>query len=1280
MADVHRGIDRTTGEAVAVKVLRGEMGESVARFQREAALLAQLDHPAIVSYRAHGLTPAGEYYLVMEWLEGEDLYTRLARSNLSLAETTALATQVAVGLQCAHNAGIVHRDIKPGNLFLLGGRASDVKVIDFGIALLGQGSTLQSDPRMTMGSPGYMSPEQAQTGRTVGPAADVYGLGCVLFRCLTGRRPFEGDSPMAVMLKTVIETPPRVSDLVPEIPPALDMLVARMLAKRPRDRPASAAAVADALAQITPAAASRARARPTPSITSGESRIVSLVLADVGLRAATGQLSRPATDERSLELDSLAEVVLSFGGTMSRISERLIVVTLEGSDPKEQSARAARCALAMHESTSGAPIVLATGRSSIDPLPVGEVIDTAVALLERVERARARAPDARGELGIHLDDATAGLLDARFLIRSTLHGAMLEAERTVEAARTLLGRPTPFVGRIRELGFLEAIFDETLSDSAANVALVTAEAGVGKSRLRHEFLRVLRRRKRPIEMFFGRGDPIGAGSPFATIAPVIRRAAGFLPGDSELDQHDKLRDRLARHLADEPLRRVSTFLGELVGLRPPTRTDVQLRTARSDPMLMGDQMRRAWLEWLEAELGDEPVVLVLEDLHWGDRPSVGFVDEALRRFHDRPLMVLALARPEVDEVFPDLWSERRLTRIALRELSRAASATLVREVLGDRATDELADDLAARAMGNAFYLEELIRATAENRMGELPESVLAMVQARLESLDAKERILLRAASVFGRVFTPSGVRVLLGGPEKAPHVRSRLHTLAERELVTRTVAAGEGPDDVTYTFRHALVRDAAYAMLTDEDRQLGHRLAGEWLESHGERDPMILAEHFERGDRPRRAFRWYLRAAEQALEGNDFEATHGRCERAMACAPDDPARGRLDLLRAEATRWQGVQKETIEHGLQAMKRLPAGSAHWFQAAGLAAIAAGNTGDSVELERIGAALLGAQPDEDAIGAYLTALSRAGDRMLIVGKYQLAEPLIARMRELAGTQGEHEPDVAGWIHRIRGFRALFLGDPASFANDMIEAAYSFEAAGDLRNACLQRGNAGYGYLHVGDYEWAETVLREALVSARELDLGNVTSSVMVDLGLVLARLGKVAESITTLEDAVSRCNAQSSRRLLGCAHAYLALARVRSGDLAGAADAARSAIRDTRDHPPARATALAALATVHLARAEPAEALRAANRAMAQLQLLGDLSEGESLVRVTYAEALRAAGQPRAAAEAIRAAQQRVEVRAKALVDPRFRACFLSREDSNVRTAALYRELVGGRVPG
>src|SRR5262249_9597656 len=160
--------------------------------------------------------------------------------------------------------------------------------------------------------------------------------------------------------------------------------------------------------------------------------------------------------------------------------------------------------------------------------------------------------------------------------------------------------------------------------------------------------------------------------------------------------------------------------------------------------LMGDQTRRAWVDFIGARCAAVPLLLVLEDLHWGDLPTVRFIDEALRRLKDRPWMVLGLARPEVHELFPKLWAERDVQEIRLGELRPQAGARLVRQVLGERASVEMVARLVAQADGNAFYLEELIRAAAEGNTEALPETVLSMIQGRLEALDAEARRVLRA--------------------------------------------------------------------------------------------------------------------------------------------------------------------------------------------------------------------------------------------------------------------------------------------------------------------------------------------------------------------------------------------------------------------------------------------------------------------------------------------------------------------------------------------------------
>src|ERR1043165_5453794 len=172
---------------------------------------------------------------------------------------------------------------------------------------------------------------------------------------------------------------------------------------------------------------------------------------------------------------------------------------------------------------------------------------------------------------------------------------------------------------------------------------------------------------------------------------------------------------------------------------------------------MSEQMRRAWLDFLEAETSAHPVLLLLEDLHWGDFGTVQFLDMALREHREQPWMVLALARPELFEVFPRLWAERQnVQQIRLQRLGRKASERLVRQVLGDGLPPAAMERLVTLADGNAFYLEELIRTAAERKDQALPDTVLAMIETRLARLPSEARQVLRAASVYGKACWESG--------------------------------------------------------------------------------------------------------------------------------------------------------------------------------------------------------------------------------------------------------------------------------------------------------------------------------------------------------------------------------------------------------------------------------------------------------------------------------------------------------------------------------------------
>lgn len=260
MGVVYRALDRLTGALAAVKAVAAHGSGVEARFLREAETLAAVRHPGIVAYLAHGKSEDGELYLAMEWLEGEDLATRLAASELGVSESVAIAAQVAAALAAAHAHGVIHRDIKPSNVFLVDWRPDRVKLLDFGVARRA-GLEPMTASGAVIGTPFYMAPEQARGGRDIDARADVYALGALLYRCLAGRPPFAGATPDEVIARILTEAPPRLRELVPAAPPLLDDLIARMLAKDPQHRPRSAAAVHATLAGLD----TTYLAAPTPS-------------------------------------------------------------------------------------------------------------------------------------------------------------------------------------------------------------------------------------------------------------------------------------------------------------------------------------------------------------------------------------------------------------------------------------------------------------------------------------------------------------------------------------------------------------------------------------------------------------------------------------------------------------------------------------------------------------------------------------------------------------------------------------------------------------------------------------------------------------------------------------------------------------------------------------------------------------------------------------------------------------------------------------------------------
>jgi serine/threonine protein kinase len=837
-----RELDAAVPEGAARVVRRALAKTAEARFRSMADVVAALDGRGAEAERAKDSTAPGT-----------DLQTRLEKGPLSVEETLAMAQGLARALAYLHDQGLIHRDLQPSHLFLPGGDAQKVRLVAQDVAT-----------RTSTGTPSFLAPEQARGDRDVAPAADVFALGCILFECLTGKRLFAGAHPMSVLAKVLLEDAPRVSELRPDVPAFLDALVSRMVDKDPAKRPADGAELARWLTE-----ADRAPAPPREALTSNERRVVTVLVVP------------RSTGEAPAEEAQFQAAVSAFGVRAHTLVDRTVIALApEHLVAADQASLLARFARHLVETRPDAALALTTGSAThATRLPVGQAIDRAVAMV--------RAPE--GRPGVQVDDATAALIAARFDVK----GGRIVAERaSLDPTCRLLGKPTSCVGREGELATLETAFAACAAGHGPKVVLVTAEAGAGKSRLQHEFDRRLRANAPEARVLRCSGDLLRASIPHAMVSQLVRQAAGLEGGMGPAQAQQTLVAHVTAFVPPAEVRRVSAFLGELVEVRFDDRDDLPLRAARHNPLAMADQIGRAFEDIVRGWCEREPLLVVLEDLHWGHASCVKLFDRVLGKLAGARSCLVALARPEVRGRFPALFAKRDVTEIHLPPLPGSAAAKLVREVLGSGVTLERVEQIIQDSEGNAFCLEELIRAEdapvrasipASAQRGDLPDAVLAIAQARLERLEPEARKVLRAASVFGDVFWVEGVSALVGqGPAQ---IERALSSLLEEEAVAhvehaRVAGASE------FAFRHALLRGTAYATLTEEDRTLGHRLAAGWLEGLQE-DGELVARHWLEGGEPAQAASAFLRAGESRHSRSQPDAAARSVARALLVVTED---------------------------------------------------------------------------------------------------------------------------------------------------------------------------------------------------------------------------------------------------------------------------------------------------------------------------------------------------------------------------------------------------------
>jgi len=436
----------------------------------------------------------------------------------------------------------------------------------------------------------------------------------------------------------------------------------------------------------------------------------------------------------------------------------------------------------------------------------------------------------------------------------------------------------PFVGRDAELRLLKDLFHATAREGRARLVSITGQAGIGKTRLAWEFLKYVDGVVEGVWWHEGRSPSYGDGVTFWALGEMVRSRAGLLETDDPATTRAKVVETVAEHVPDEAERRwIEPALLALLGVGEP-------------PAGGRDELFRAWRTFFERMAATGPVGLLFEDLQWADAGLLDFIDHLLEWSRGVPILIITLARPDLLDRRSDWGAGRRnFLALGLEGLDEAAMRQIL-DGLVPGLPAATTRSIIARADGIPLYAVETIRMlVADGRLretdvgfepvgelGELavPETLQALIAARLDGLAPADRALLQDAAVLGQSFTLAGLSAITG--ETAPSLETRLHALARADLVVQDVDP-RSPERGMYAFVQALIREVAYGTLAKRDRRSRHLAAARFFESLGEEELAgALAAH-------------YLAAYQAAPEGPEGEAVAIQARLALVGAADRAA-------------------------------------------------------------------------------------------------------------------------------------------------------------------------------------------------------------------------------------------------------------------------------------------------------------------------------------------------------------------------------------------------------
>jgi predicted ATPase/class 3 adenylate cyclase len=611
-----------------------------------------------------------------------------------------------------------------------------------------------------------------------------------------------------------------------------------------------------------------------PQAAAEERKVVSVLFADLVGFTGLSENVDPEDVRSTLSpyFAVLRKEIERFGGAVEKfIGDAVMAVfgapTTHEDDPERAVRAALRIPIAVEQlnrdrerplsvrvavNTGEVLVTLGARSEQGEGMVAGDVVNTA-------SRLQSVAPEDGVVVGEATFRATNAVIDYEPLPPVTLKG---KAEPVplwlAKSARSRFGTDVQqfdsgFVGRDLEQDQLQATFARTLREASVQMVTIVGEPGVGKSRLLSEFSRWVDGRPEIVAWRQGRCLPYGEGITFWSLGEILKAQTGVLESDSPEEAAGKLAESIDHFLGDsEEKDWFRAKLGPLIGLEADD-------AAGSDRQ----ESFTAWRRFLEAVAAQRPLLLVFEDLHWADDPFLEFVEHLVEWTSGVPILVLCTARPEVYQSHP-AWGggKRNSTTISLSPLSDEETAKMVGGLLDQAVLPaETQRALLDRAGGNPLYAEEFVRMLADRGFLErsgttvhvrdaanipLPDSVHALIAARLDTLEPKLKAILYDAAVVGKVFW-SGAIVSMG-ERTGTEVQTALHELVKKEFVKPARLSSVANED-EFSFWHVLIRDVAYGQTPRPVRCQKHQAAAAWIEEvAGDRvrdQSELLAHHYE---------------------------------------------------------------------------------------------------------------------------------------------------------------------------------------------------------------------------------------------------------------------------------------------------------------------------------------------------------------------------------------------------------------------------------------------------